>query len=250
MTMEVLLAVEGISDVRRARLLVDRWLEDNVDWFDPDHPEVYRSYIGVDHGCEFVEIKTIVKLRREVGHKAFGGGRFGGPHPGGDAGTLQDLRILLTHHDLAPDVILWVRDTDGDAKRSVVAANYIRDQGETDRFILGYAHEAGEAWVLVGWSAESEAERAAEAMVERLSTRKLHRDAHVFPHHGDLSVKWVVSELGLGGAREEHALLRAWGLPDATVEDCGLAAFRRAMDTHAGLRRALGLGPAVDSNGV
>jgi hypothetical protein len=248
--MKVLLAVEGSSDVRRARLLVDRWLRDNVEWFSPDHPEACRSYVGIGHGCEFVAIKTIVKLRREVAHKAFGGGRFGGPHPGGDAGTLKDLRILLMHHDLAPDVILWLRDTDGDDQRRVEAMTYIRDHGESDRFILGYAQQAGEAWVLVGWSAESDAERAAEAKVEQFSTRKLPRDAHVFPHHGNLSVKWVMSELGLTGAREEHALLRAWRLADAIVEDCGLAAFRRTMNTHAGLRRALGLGPAADSNGL
>ncbi len=209
--MKILLAVEGVSDVRRVKILVDCWLADNVDWFSLEHPDACREFVGLDGKSEFVQIKSIPHERRGM-PKKIPGGRFGGAHPAGDAGTLKDLRILMVHHEIDVDVVIWIRDTDGRGERRVQVDTYLREQRE-QRFIAGYAQQTGEAWVLVGWVAED--------------------------------AKWAVRRLGLAGERERAALLRAWRLDDSLVDECGLAAFRRDLNRHAGLRRALGLAPVA-----
>ena len=241
--MKILMAIEGTSDVRRLRSLLDCWLADNVSWFSPEHPDGCREFIGIETNTEFVEIKRIPKLRRDLMNKQFAGARFGGPFPGGDAGTIQDLRILLEHLGSQPDVVLWIRDSDGHEQRGIAAKSYVRERGEQHRFVLGYAQQAGEAWVLAGWLAKTEQDKSAAAEIERATSRKLPRDAHTFPHHGERGVKWAAAVLRLQGDREIEALVRAWRLDDAAAERCGLAAFRRELTAHVGLRRALGLAP-------
>lgn len=202
MTVKILLAVEGTSDVRRVRILLDRWLADNVDWFSDEHPELCRAFIGLDEGSEFVSVKSIPSRRKAMSP----GGRFGAPHPSGDAGTLRDLRILMDRGEVDADVVIWMRDSDGRDDRHVQAAAHIREHGEQERFILGYARQAGEAWVLVGWYAQTDADRTSEAALTRQTSRKLPRDAHMFAHAGHQDGKWAVRQLGLDGERERFVV--------------------------------------------
>lgn len=241
--MKMLLALEGPSDLRRIRWLIDHWLGETVDWFAPENPASCRELIGVVAGQEFVAIKSISKLRKELVR-----GGFGGPHPRGDAGTISDLRIILTKLELSPDVVVWLRDADGWDLRAAEAVAYLEDAGESERFIVGYPQQVSEAWVLVGWVAESPEEESAEARVRASCTRRLPRDAHLFTHKDEPGgAKWAVRELAPTHPRERRALLRAWSLADAEVAACGLSVFRRAMNNHIGLRRALGLSTRVET---
>ncbi|MEM9459364.1 MAG: hypothetical protein AAGF11_34615 [Myxococcota bacterium] len=236
--MKVFLALEGPSDLRRVRWLLDRWLADNVDWFVPEYPDSCRELIGVDPGQKFLKIKSIPERRKELVR-----GGFGGPHPRGEAGTLHDLRIILRKLNLEPDVVLWLRDSDGDDRRAEDAHEWVERTGESKRFILGYAQQVSEAWVLVGWVAKSAQDDRALAQVSATITRKLPRDAHLLTHKDEVGgAKWALCQLVSDDwDRERQALLRAWTLDDSELEACGLAAFRRVLTHHVGLRRALGL---------
>lgn len=239
--MKVLLALEGNDDVRRVPQLLDWWLTDNVPWFDADNP--CCEFVVLEDGPErriHIPIKTITKLRKQLVR-----GGFGGPHPSGDAGTLHNLFIVLAHLGLDPDVIVWVRDEDGAPQRALDARQYVADRALGDRIVMAYARQTSDAWVLVGWLAESSDEQQAEAALEDESSRKLPRDAHKFSHRDEgCGVKWAVRMLCKSHERQDRALERAWRMPDADLEECGLAGFRRALDEHATVRRALGLPPS------
>ena len=231
-THRLVLVVEGPSDERRARILLDHWILEQVDWVDASTLDTYRHYTGLELGEEWLDLHDIPKLARAQRLR---------PSGHGEAWLVRGLLLplLLEKHRRArlqgdeSLVVVYLRDTDGFPERQPQA-----ERGATGllgtsalSWLPGFPHEAMEAWVLLGWLPGDEAERAAhQAAMKALSFDPL-KTPHTLSHKENVpkSAKALLERLGVDHTREETCLARAADREDDTAEQCGLGAFRRKV---------------------
>lgn len=215
----VLLVCEGPSDVRRARAVIDAWVERREGWL-ADHPVADRfGFVGPDDTQLFLKTKHIPTLARERGLKG-----FGGPMPASDGGTVRALLLLLRHNQALADraqFVLWLRDADGDPDREP-SARAERDKLRGDRFPLaiGYARQCGEAWAIAGLTATGE--------------HHSFKDPSEFTHK-EVSggAKDVLNSLiGKDADQEARAIEALVSAGTPAGDAVGLTAFLNDLDTH------------------
>ena len=237
----ILLVAEGPSDVRRVRFLIDAWLAEVVDWFDPEFPEAARQWVGLFDGEDWLDIHHVHARFRQAGFPA----TFGAPFGKGEIPVLKKVRLLLHKRKWWPDVLLWMRDLDTQPGRREQTEDFVSSLNEQDRqrYLLAFANQCGEAWVLAGWAPSNAEQHARTREVLRETGHLLPRDAHRVNHrHTHGGAEWCARKLGIdAGTAEEQALLSGWQRPEDLT---GARAFREALTTHRALRSALGLPPA------
>ena len=141
--LQILLAAEGPTDVRRMKTLAEHCLGCDRSW----------KFRGLDSD-EFVKIKKIPELAREKGlSRRYG---FGGPKQKRDAGLIRNLFVVLHKEGLlvSSDAVIWCRDDDGDDARRV-DAEHAQAASSSPPLLLAIASECGEAWYVAGWRART-----------------------------------------------------------------------------------------------
>lgn len=165
-----LIAVEGPSDARRLRTLLDevtRRTAEPIEWCQSyDSPDQLIGTYGLDpaHPTWF-DLHKVGDLEREV----YGEPKFGrSPAYGKDFGR-GEIRLLRRFLRAANqtcirspktfDAVIWLRDTDGsaDLEKSLVDA-IAQDRGDGRRndklgpCVIGCPHQCFEAWIVLGLS--------------------------------------------------------------------------------------------------
>lgn len=214
----VVLVLEGPSDLRRIRLLLDHLFEGE---------RAYEIVRGVaTPGGEYVPVKKVPELARLAGLS----GRFASDGPlKGDGGSLRRFLQVLLHRRLVDPrtVVVWCRDDDGDVSRAVGlrAARYSLERGPLT--VLGVASECGEAWVLAGVHPTTRDEKSAHAQArQRLGFDPI-REPWRLSHQEDVerSAKRVLRALCPDQDDQDAALLRATQPEVPGALGCGLATF-------------------------
>lgn len=236
----ILLVAEGPSDVRRVRFLIDAWLAEVVDWFDPTYPDAVRQWVGLQEGEDWLDIHQVHARFKKAGFPA----TFGSPFGRGEVPALKKVLLLLEKSRRWPDVLLWMRDLDTQPERQQQTESFVagRPARQQQRYLLAFANQCSEAWVLSGWDPVDPAQKAATRAVQRETGHLLPRDAHRVNHrHTHGGAEWCAGALGIDSRAEEStALRRGWCNPQ---DQTGARAFRQALDEHAALRASLGLPP-------
>jgi len=172
---------------------------------------------GHDPGLEYTRTASLADLGKQ--RKLRPHGKFDeiGPHLGIAIEVIVALRLRkVTRHADKP--MVYFRDTDGSdfdagalsaAVREILSANPL--QGLHDPFedpvVIGVAHPKREAWILLGFEAETEDERAAHAKARR----KLGHCPVAQPERIDATskgskrdIKEVLGSLIIAGERHER----------------------------------------------
>lgn len=149
---------EDVPDFELTATLVDRVLCERIDWLRRLHedsgPDVLagvRAFCGAESGRGFLKWSTVGGLARERQVRVHG--KFGEEKGAPDARTARDALMLFVHAQPQPNVVLLVRDTDGDEDRCSGLQQARRDPGRSWPFpvVLGAAHAKRECWVLSGF---------------------------------------------------------------------------------------------------
>lgn len=219
--LHVVLAVEGPSDERRMRLLLQQ----------PPFPPLVDRQVDV----EILTIKSVPETARKLGLRTMytpdGANK-------GDGGTLRRVyQVLRAQRRLRPGTLLvWVRDSDGREER--------RQEAEAGRrslptasvsILLAIASECGEAWVIAGYQPSPETKGLHSSLKRRLGFDPWRHPERLSHKTGvPKDAKRVLSELFDGDQDlEDEALLRAWAMTGEVPERCGLTAFREEASTWA-----------------
>lgn len=148
------LAAEDSAHERLAHVLVDRTLACAVGWYSPDLRR-WCDHVGSDG---YTRLSHVTRLARERGLRI--NGSFGGAPGALEARQFRAL-LLLFADSVRPNAVVVLRDTDGHTERTVGFAQARQEYEWPFRVVFGAPHPEAEAWVLAGFVAETEAERAA-----------------------------------------------------------------------------------------
>lgn len=247
-----LLVAEGKTDPPRAVALLASWLESRVPhlagWaVDPkltlvrlssdESDAVFVDLRGLDELSPYTCVKEIPKLfRAEFGPRSGYVGSVGS----GDAGMLRKLNRVIKRrfrNQLLPfQFVLWLRDDDGEGR--AVSARQARDEFDHPSlpFVLGYAHQCGEAWSICGYEAVDQGERRSLAEVTALLAGDPRALAHTLTHKDvPKGAKDIAGRLITSGEREAICLKRALQAPyHRAFERVGLRAFLEELETRLG----------------
>lgn len=149
---------EADADRRTACGLADRVLCEEISWIEPESLDSHRSWRGLDAGHSYVKWNQVRNLSRQSGLKAHG--HFDGRPAAPDAFATRKVLLLLRMADFNSDAIVLIRDSDGDLDRWTGLEQARAEWKEPIPIILGLAHPKREAWVLAGFEAQNEEEKA------------------------------------------------------------------------------------------
>ncbi|CAN95180.1 hypothetical protein sce5017 [Sorangium cellulosum So ce56] len=175
--MRLLVFCEADADFRTVSALVDRVLqEEGPVWVRdlmPSHPESIRAWVGDGQGRSFFDLHNIAAYRRYLPNVRFMPGHFDGKP--GAAGAQMARNAFTIARAVARDeekkrdppagvaavFVVWDMDDQGEGRRHGLAQ--ARDEASRwarFRIVLGCPDAAREAWVLAGFEAETDEERA------------------------------------------------------------------------------------------
>lgn len=154
-------AVEGRSDARRLRVLVRAALaraisEEEWHWLSADDadPDAQLALVGLDQADYFDFHGVKAFQTRVLGRRVLYGGAIGSRECQLLRALMMSLRVLQQRGKLQIDGVIWLRDTDGDARRGPA----LRDARDADAepslpLVIGTPNQTSEAWVLAGFRA-------------------------------------------------------------------------------------------------
>jgi len=148
-SLRILVFCEGNSDQRIACALADRVIIESVPWADGVLDSL-RCWYGLEPGHGYTPLKRIPTLARIAEVKAHGFGT-------GDDKIVRMACLLALKERPSPDVVLWIRDTDGDRTRCRAIKQATIYHGL--RVVAGFPHTKLECWVLVGFIPRNDEER-------------------------------------------------------------------------------------------
>ncbi|MEM9462843.1 MAG: hypothetical protein AAGF11_52365 [Myxococcota bacterium] len=228
--LDIVVVAEATSDARRAKGLVDRVIIEAVDWLkaQPDLLDSQRRWRGVDATCDYLDIHKVPGLARSMDLPPVRGG-FEGKLPAEDHRVaVQAMWVLIALGP--PQILIWIRDTDGSTERRRGWLDACRRSGAAFRgSIGGFPHECMEAWLLAAWSPTSADEHRELAKERaRLGFSPIEQPQRL-SHKQSVkrSIKGVCKTLGVDEG----------GLQTVCVDQlrrrgagCGLAAFLMEID--------------------
>lgn len=138
-----------------------------AEWLDERFLRDTFRYCGASDGEEFTIWSRMAK--RQFGQQRFGQlhghfrDRFGGKHPGHDDALAARRAILTMKHDAAVEILFLLRDEDGKQDRRTGLSQAREEQNQADDpmpIVIGLARPDRESWVLSGFQADSDDERA------------------------------------------------------------------------------------------
>jgi hypothetical protein len=158
MALSFVVVCEARADFLTASELADRVFCDSVNWIEPEILHSLRSYIGPPGDEPFLTWKRVKALAKESGLRPRG--FIEGLPPELDAA--QARRAIKFIESNSPDVdgILLIRDADRLTNR-LIGLEQARDASPLkQRVVIGLAHTKRECWVLAGFDARDDRERA------------------------------------------------------------------------------------------
>jgi hypothetical protein len=241
----VRLVCEGPSDVPRARVVLVWWLRAHVPWCDGYADDELLQLCGIGDEEGFIAVRDVPRLA--AGRLRSG---FGAPLGAGDGGTLRRLLLVLLaapKDEGRTDMILWLRDGDGDPNREPSAR---RQQDRTAPLlatpvVVGYAHQCGEAWIVAGFDPSGDHERSlAEEARRRLERAHVDRPWDLSHKEANPRGAKAIALLLTGGAPErERACVEALlAGPPEVLGPLGLERFLNDLGERWG--PVLGAAPA------
>jgi hypothetical protein len=180
-----------------------------------------------NRGYPFLKWASIKALASEFRIRAHG--HFAGQPGEPDAQAAR--RAILLVQKLFPEfvAILLIRDSDGDASRKIGLEQARADSGHRDRIVLGLCHPKREAWLLVGFVPDGDAEQATLHELRQSLEFDPSTDAHRLNgrHNEPRDAKRVLRELVASSPNRER---QCWEQTDLHfLEDrgteVGLAGF-------------------------
>jgi hypothetical protein len=149
---------EGSADFRTVHRLVDLKIINGVHWIDERVLDDYREWNAAPIGdTNYIKWSFIKELRKKNRRRIHGNFKDG---PGcKDFHTAKSALRLFKESDDPPDIVLLIRDTDGDYESTEKGLT----QAEVSTswpfgIILGLAHPKREAWILAGFTPKNETE--------------------------------------------------------------------------------------------
>ena len=160
--LDIVVVAEAESDARRAKLLIDRVLTEAIGWLreQPELIDSQRTWRGID-AAAYLDIHKVHELADDCRLPRPRGHFDGKPTAEDFHCAVRALWLLIEHGP--PNVVVWVRDTDGNKRntRHQGWRDACQHAGETfDALIAGFPHECMEAWMLAAWSPSSEEDKA------------------------------------------------------------------------------------------
>ena len=160
------IAGESHGDVQILSSLVDRLIEEGVDWIERGVVEgrslmdANRQWVGVGEHA-WVDVHKHKELRRRYGIRAFGS--FSGDSAAADALMYRNIFHFFLHpsNEGIPEALVIGRDLDRDDARREGLSQAIRERSWPFRVIAGLAAPEIEAWLLAAWAPETAADEAA-----------------------------------------------------------------------------------------
>jgi hypothetical protein len=226
---DIVIAAEHASDARHAVALIDRILTEEIGWL-RDQPELVdslRRWRGVHEAAPFMDIHAIQKIAEDRHLKGPHGHFDGSPAAHDYHSAVLMMRLLidleLTH------VLVWIRDTDGDRSRIQGWGQACESSGRDFKVLIGgFPHECMEAWLLAGWTPQSEDDAIKlRAERQRLGFNPIEQ-SHILSHKENVpkSAKQVQEALGV-----PDDVLLALDLDELQQRGngCGLAEFINAI---------------------
>lgn len=209
---------EGPADRMIACDLADRLLCDEVDWITEELLPSYRRWRGLGAENPHLAWREVRSLARAQGLRAHG--TFGGEQGQTDAYAARLALLLLTGADPAPDVVLLIRDSDGDLQRKIGLDQARTSHRWTFPIVIGLAHCKRECWVLGGFEARNdEEERVIGELKQELgfdpSTNPARLDAREAGAKRD--AKQVLARLTGGDRDREIACWKATSIPSLEI---------------------------------
>lgn len=233
------IAAESANDAREIAYLVDLLIEADVDWT-RGLLDDYRRWSGLSHASAYFDLHTWNdELRRR-------GLRLNGDFARGpDARMIRGLILLFSRPEAGmapPDAVVICRDTDGVAERAEVARQ-VRDQhtNGSPPVALALPHPEHEAWLISGFHAESDEDRARLEQLRRTLGADPTTSSHTLRSTSDSSpkdCKAVLATLTAARTPEAVAERRAAcvrylvGHAASASEPNGLATFMQEVRAH------------------
>lgn len=142
---------EGPNDNEALRLLVEAFLGQHIDWFDPS----LICWCGQLQGEAYLPWKYVKTRAKECGIKKHG--KFTGEL---QTGEKAHRLMKLAHECDAFEVVFYLRDSDGDSSRLSSLRQAIPQTTSSPPNLVGVAHHKIEAWALSCFVVRCEVEQA------------------------------------------------------------------------------------------
>jgi hypothetical protein len=160
MALSFVVVCEARADFLTASELADHIFCDSVNWIEPDYLDFHRSYTGFPGDEPFLTWKRLTwkRLARDSGLRPRG---FIEGQPL-ELDAAQARRALVFIESTWPDVdgILLIRDDDRLTNRRIGLEQARAASLLNQRIVIGLAHTKRECWVLAGFDARDDRERA------------------------------------------------------------------------------------------
>lgn len=155
----IVVICEGPADRRTVCEIADRVLSQSVDWMPPEALDGFREWRGLTKSEPFLAWKKVHALADEANIRIHG--HFGGEPGAPDAAVARRaLKLLRMKAERGIDAVLLLRDSDNDIRRREGLKQARSETSDLGPIIIGFAHSKRECWVLAGFNATDEDERA------------------------------------------------------------------------------------------
>lgn len=154
------IAAESPGDAKLITALVDRVFLEEHDWVTDDTLDEHRVWVGLGRES-FLDVhraRRDATARRLPVH-----GHFGGEPREADAKMFRSVLLLFLFEDTPPDVVVVSRDIDGDEDRARGFEQAVAHKAWPFVVVPALARPEIEAFELLSWRPESEAETKALA---------------------------------------------------------------------------------------
>lgn len=228
-TFSIGLVVEAPADAKMATTLVDRCLQEGIDWLDDGILDDLRAWRGIEPETAYTEWKHAKSLAIE--HRVTSPGFFDG-NPGKDDARAARRALLLYRKFGMPDLVVLVRDADDKSERRGGLEQARSGVSRPERIVIGVAHPEREAWILGGFVPCDAREHAAcESERQRLGFDPTEQP-HQLHGNGKRSAKTALANLLGKDPEREHRCLTEPPLAELRQRGTktGLAAFLEEVD--------------------
>ena len=160
------IAAESEDDATLITGLVDRVLLDEHDWVTDDTLDDHRVWNGlaIEDGLRFEPYLDVHRARREATSRRLPNhGHFNGEPREADAKMFRSVLLLFLAEDTLPDVVVVSRDIDGDEDRARGFEQALTLKPWPFKVVAALARPEIEAFELLAWRPQSDAERSALA---------------------------------------------------------------------------------------
>lgn len=155
----IVVICEGPADRRTACEIADRVLSHSVDWMPPEALDGFRQWRGLKKSEPFLAWRRIHALADAANIRVHG--HFEGEPGAPDAAVaLRALKLLMIQGEQDIDAVVLLRDSDADVRRRKGLEQARSNFSGLGPIIIGLAHSKRECWVLAGFDATDDDERA------------------------------------------------------------------------------------------